>query len=230
MMAGFSLTTLDCNKTKVAASCSLEANQSPPFSIFVVGEVNRSLVILSLQIWCSLKWTRNKFHQWHVAFNNVALLIATTLSTSSYLTYFPTLPPKGKKSRNAGGNNDKKKRLKKGSCRASFLFFFDFDSRLLLAAAIMVDDNTDLKDEVAELAPFDPTKKKKKKKVVIQENADEPVDSLAEKTESLSVSDGLESSFTGLKKKKKKPVETSLLEEETGDAVEEDLDGKKFLF
>ncbi|KAJ6383289.1 hypothetical protein OIU78_026719 [Salix suchowensis] len=88
----------------------------------------------------------------------------------------------------------------------------------------MVDDNTDLKDEVAELAPFDPTKKKKKKKVVIQENADEPVDSLAEKTESLSVSDGLESSFTGLKKKKKKPVETSLLEEETGDAVEEDLD------
>uniref|UniRef100_A0A6N2LV31 Eukaryotic translation initiation factor 2 subunit beta n=1 Tax=Salix viminalis TaxID=40686 RepID=A0A6N2LV31_SALVM len=82
----------------------------------------------------------------------------------------------------------------------------------------MVDDNTDLKDEVAELAPFDPTKKKKKKKVVIQENADEPVDSLAEKTESLSVSDGLESSFTGLKKKKKKPVETSLLEEETGDA------------
>nr|TKS09108.1 Eukaryotic translation initiation factor 2 beta subunit family protein [Populus alba] len=90
--------------------------------------------------------------------------------------------------------------------------------------AIMADDNTDLKDEVAELAPFDPTKKKKKKKVVIQENADESVDSLAEKTESLSVSDGLESSFTGLKKKKKKPVETSLLDEETGDAGEEDLD------
>ena len=37
-----------------------------------------------------------------------------------------------------------------------------------------------------QLAPFDPTKKKKKKKVVIQENADESVDSLAEKTESLS--------------------------------------------
>nr|ABK96053.1 unknown [Populus trichocarpa] len=88
----------------------------------------------------------------------------------------------------------------------------------------MADDNTDLKDEVAELAPFDPTKKKKKEKVVIQENADESVDSLAEKTESLSVSDGLESSFTGLKKKKKKPVETSLLDEETGDAGEEDLD------
>ncbi|KAJ6745106.1 hypothetical protein OIU79_031287 [Salix purpurea] len=55
------------------------------------------------------------------------------------------------------------------------------------------------------------------------ENADEAVDSLAEKTESLSVSDGLESSFTGLKKKKKKPVETSMLDEESGDAGE-DLD------
>ncbi|KAF9670965.1 hypothetical protein SADUNF_Sadunf13G0123900 [Salix dunnii] len=100
----------------------------------------------------------------------------------------------------------KTKGIKIRARRASFLFFFDFDSRLFLAAAIMVDDNTDLKDEVAE-----------------------PVDSLAEKTESLSVSDGLESSFTGLKKKKKKPVETSLLDEETGDAGEEDLDGKKFL-
>uniref|UniRef100_A0A6N2LDY2 Eukaryotic translation initiation factor 2 subunit beta n=1 Tax=Salix viminalis TaxID=40686 RepID=A0A6N2LDY2_SALVM len=87
----------------------------------------------------------------------------------------------------------------------------------------MADENIDVKDEVAELAPFDPTKKKKKKKVVIQENADEAVDSLAEKTESLSVSDGLESSFTGLKKKKKKPVETSMLDEESGDAGE-DLD------
>ncbi|KAH8479938.1 hypothetical protein H0E87_030226 [Populus deltoides] len=89
--------------------------------------------------------------------------------------------------------------------------------------AIMADESIDVKDEVAELAPFDPTKKKKKKKVVIQENADEAVDSLADKTESLSVSDGLESSFTGLKKKKKKPVETSMLDEETGDAGE-DLD------
>ncbi|KAJ6696563.1 hypothetical protein OIU85_002959 [Salix viminalis] len=80
--------------------------------------------------------------------------------------------------------------------------------------AIMADENIDVKDEVAE---------KKKKKVVIQENADEAVDSLAEKTESLSVSDGLESSFTGLKKKKKKPVETSMLDEESGDAGE-DLD------
>ncbi|KAF2290399.1 hypothetical protein GH714_012803 [Hevea brasiliensis] len=35
---------------------------------------------------------------------------------------------------------------------------------------------------------------------------DDSVDKLAEKTESLSVSDGLESTFTGLKKKKKKPI------------------------
>ncbi|KAJ6859550.1 hypothetical protein NC652_041738 [Populus alba x Populus x berolinensis] len=91
--------------------------------------------------------------------------------------------------------------------------------------AVMADESIDVKDEVAELAPFDPTKKKKKKKVVIQDNADEAVDSLADKTESLSVSDGLESSFTGLKKKKKKPVETSMLDEESGDAGE-DLDGE----
>ncbi|XP_011041776.1 PREDICTED: eukaryotic translation initiation factor 2 subunit beta-like isoform X2 [Populus euphratica] len=84
----------------------------------------------------------------------------------------------------------------------------------------MADESIDVKDE---LAPFDPTKKKKKKKVVIQENSDEAVDSLADKTESLSVSDGLESSFTGLKKKKKKHVETSMLDEESGDAGE-DLD------
>ena len=37
-----------------------------------------------------------------------------------------------------------------------------------------------------QLAPFDPTKKKKKKKVVIQDPADEPVEQLVEKTESLS--------------------------------------------
>lgn len=87
-----------------------------------------------------------------------------------------------------------------------------------------------------QIAPFDPTKKKKKKKPVAQELAeDDSVDTLAEKTESLSgtlpnfilvmfqlyiylvhfvlllmyyiipVSDGLET-FAGLKKKKKKPV------------------------
>lgn len=37
-----------------------------------------------------------------------------------------------------------------------------------------------------QLAPFDPTKKKKKKKVVIQDSADDSVDKLTEKTESLS--------------------------------------------
>lgn len=37
-----------------------------------------------------------------------------------------------------------------------------------------------------QIAPFDPTKKKKKKKVVIQDPADDSVDSLAEKTENLS--------------------------------------------
>ncbi|GLU02630.1 hypothetical protein SLE2022_198750 [Rubroshorea leprosula] len=85
------------------------------------------------------------------------------------------------------------------------------------------DVPTELKDEMGELAPFDPTKKKKKKKVVLQDPADESVDKLAEKTESLSVSDGLESTFTGLKKKKKKPVETNIMNEESGD-VGDDID------
>ncbi|GKV52422.1 hypothetical protein SLEP1_g59005 [Rubroshorea leprosula] len=69
---------------------------------------------------------------------------------------------------------------------------------------------TELKDDVGELAPFDPIKKKKKNKVVLQDPVDDSADKLAEKTESLSVSDGLESTFTGLKKKKKKLV--SILE------------------
>ncbi|KAD0221952.1 hypothetical protein E3N88_44599 [Mikania micrantha] len=63
----------------------------------------------------------------------------------------------------------------------------------------------EMKDEGADLAPFDPSKKKKKKKVVIHDPADDSVEQLAEKTESLSVSEGLEPTFTGLKKKKKKP-------------------------
>lgn len=79
----------------------------------------------------------------------------------------------------------------------------------------MADETlTDVKDEVSELAPFDPTKKKKKKKTLIQDLADDSVDQLAEKTESLSVSEGLDSTFTGLKKKKKKPVGTSALNDE----------------
>ncbi|KAK6163869.1 hypothetical protein DH2020_000733 [Rehmannia glutinosa] len=45
----------------------------------------------------------------------------------------------------------------------------------------------EVKDEVPDIAPFDPTKKKKKKKPVPQDLAEEePVDTLVEKTESLS--------------------------------------------
>ncbi|GLT35498.1 hypothetical protein SLA2020_099460 [Shorea laevis] len=80
---------------------------------------------------------------------------------------------------------------------------------------------TEPKDEVGELAPFDPTKKKKKKKVVLQDPVDDSADKLAETAESLSVSDGLESTFTGLKKKKKKPVETNILNEEIGDVADD---------
>ncbi|XP_042510055.1 eukaryotic translation initiation factor 2 subunit beta-like [Macadamia integrifolia] len=90
----------------------------------------------------------------------------------------------------------------------------------------MADETpVDVKDEVAELVPFDPTKKKKKKKVVIQDPADDVVEKLAEKTENLSVSDGLENTFAGMKKKKKKPVETDTLSDDHENEVAgEDLD------
>lgn len=78
-----------------------------------------------------------------------------------------------------------------------------------------------LEDEIPEVVPFDPSKKKKKKKVVIQDPADEPVDNLVEKTENLSVTDGIENSFAGLKKKKKKAVENNLSGDDTVDAGEE---------
>ncbi|XP_028780851.1 eukaryotic translation initiation factor 2 subunit beta [Neltuma alba] len=88
----------------------------------------------------------------------------------------------------------------------------------------MADEtHDDKKEEVPEIAPFDPTKKKKKKKTTIIDPADNSVDSLAEKAENLSVSDGVETPFTGLKKKKKKPVEISNFTDEGGDAAE-DLD------
>ncbi|CAK9182338.1 unnamed protein product [Ilex paraguariensis] len=80
------------------------------------------------------------------------------------------------------------------------------------------------KDDAADIAPFDPTKKKKKKKVLIQDPADDSVENLAEKTESLSVSEGLETTFSGLKKKKKKPVHTDLLTDEKENEVN-DFDG-----
>ncbi|GAU44756.1 hypothetical protein TSUD_246490 [Trifolium subterraneum] len=94
----------------------------------------------------------------------------------------------------------------------------------------MADETpNDMKEEVVDIAPFDPTKKKKKKKVTVVDPADdESVDKLTEKTENLSgyslaVSDGIDTAFAGLKKKKKKPVEISNLNEESADAVE-DLD------
>ncbi|KAH1214503.1 Eukaryotic translation initiation factor 2 subunit beta [Glycine max] len=88
----------------------------------------------------------------------------------------------------------------------------------------MADETpNEMKEEVPEIVPFDPTKKKKKKKITIVDPADEPVEKLAEKTENLSVSEGVETAFTGLKKKKKKPVEMGNLNDESGDAIE-DLD------
>ncbi|XP_031377874.1 eukaryotic translation initiation factor 2 subunit beta-like isoform X2 [Punica granatum] len=85
----------------------------------------------------------------------------------------------------------------------------------------MVDETLkDVKDEVPELATFDPTKKKKN---VLPDLADDFVDKLAEKTESLSVNDGLDNTFVGLKKKKKKPVEARALNDENEDP-RDDLD------
>eukprot|EP00252_Welwitschia_mirabilis_P023280 TRINITY_DN6550_c0_g1_i1.p1 TRINITY_DN6550_c0_g1~~TRINITY_DN6550_c0_g1_i1.p1 ORF type:complete len:274 (-),score=68.26 TRINITY_DN6550_c0_g1_i1:444-1265(-) len=69
-----------------------------------------------------------------------------------------------------------------------------------------------------ELAPFDPAKKKKKKKVVIHEPADEASDKVTEKTDNLSVTEALESSFAGMKKKKKKHVEGINLEDDNAAA------------
>ncbi|GJR15153.1 eukaryotic translation initiation factor 2 subunit beta [Tanacetum coccineum] len=72
----------------------------------------------------------------------------------------------------------------------------------------MADDDNRM-EIIEELGAFDSTKKKKKKKVVINYLADGSVDQLAEKTESLAVTDGMEPTFTGLKKKKKKQAENS---------------------
>ncbi|GAB2221998.1 hypothetical protein Droror1_Dr00013195 [Drosera rotundifolia] len=91
------------------------------------------------------------------------------------------------------------------------------------------DENRDeMKEEVPEIAAFDPTKKKKKKKVSIQEPHEEPVEKLAEKTENLSVSEGLEPSFVGLKKKKKKPVEVIVPDEDGGEGGDDrdDINGE----
>ncbi|XP_020591602.1 eukaryotic translation initiation factor 2 subunit beta-like [Phalaenopsis equestris] len=87
------------------------------------------------------------------------------------------------------------------------------------------DIASDLKDEISELAPFDPTKKKKKKKPVAQDIAEE-VEKLVETTETLSVEDAGESVFSGMKKKKKKQVELDVDENEEVDAGEDNDDGK----
>ncbi|PHT46928.1 Eukaryotic translation initiation factor 2 subunit beta [Capsicum baccatum] len=84
-------------------------------------------------------------------------------------------------------------------------------------------DEENQNELVADIAPFDPSKKKKKKKVVIQDPADDSVDSLAEKTENLTVSEGLEATFSG-KKKKKKPAHTDLLSDEKESIVEDSDD------
>ncbi|KAK4483052.1 hypothetical protein RD792_010228 [Penstemon davidsonii] len=82
----------------------------------------------------------------------------------------------------------------------------------------------EVKNDVGDIAPFDPSKKKKKKKpVALDIVEDEPVDAIVEKTESLSVSEGPEASFAGLKKKKKKPAHTDLNDEKenTGEDLED---------
>ncbi|KAG0479085.1 hypothetical protein HPP92_013804 [Vanilla planifolia] len=88
----------------------------------------------------------------------------------------------------------------------------------------------EIKEEIPELAPFDPTKKKKKKKPVAQDNPEE-VENLVEKTENLSVEDVSEPVFSGSKKKQKKQVELDLVDDDEGDAgldndVGEDEEGE----
>ncbi|KAE9447516.1 hypothetical protein C3L33_20574, partial [Rhododendron williamsianum] len=85
------------------------------------------------------------------------------------------------------------------------------------------DTPIEAKEDISEIAPFDPSKKKKKKKPVIQDAGDDNTDKLAENIENLSISEGVENAFVGLKKKKKKPVETNPLDDEIIDN-EEDLD------
>ncbi|CAL5061010.1 unnamed protein product [Urochloa decumbens] len=81
------------------------------------------------------------------------------------------------------------------------------------------EEHAEKREEVTELAPFDPTKKKKKKKVVTQDPSDE-VDKLADKTESLAVSEPADLNFTGMKKKKKKQVDLDSSLADLGDGEE----------
>ncbi|KAK4418823.1 Eukaryotic translation initiation factor 2 subunit beta [Sesamum alatum] len=80
--------------------------------------------------------------------------------------------------------------------------------------------------DVPDIAPFDPTKKKKKKKVVVQEPppaaADDPADKIIpHNTETSSISDqGVETAFVGLKKKKKKPLESDTANDQNADKID----------
>ncbi|CAN8244236.1 unnamed protein product [Cochlearia groenlandica] len=89
----------------------------------------------------------------------------------------------------------------------------------------MADEINEMKEEQEVLPiPFDPTnKKKKKKKVDLQDTTKDSRESSLEMSDSFQVNDVAESSFTGLKKKKKKTVESSLLNDDSVDAAE-DLD------
>lgn len=77
------------------------------------------------------------------------------------------------------------------------------------------DNKEDMKEEVPEIAAFDPTKKKKKKKVTIV-LPEEQEEKLVDKTENMSVSDALDPSFVGLKKKKKKPAAPNTFSDDDG--------------
>ncbi|KAH9608794.1 hypothetical protein KSS87_019687 [Heliosperma pusillum] len=79
-------------------------------------------------------------------------------------------------------------------------------------------------NDVPELAPFDPSKKKKKKKTTAQEFVEEIAEPLTDKMENMTVTDGAETSFAGLKKKKKKPVDPNMFSTDVVEGVEEKED------
>ncbi|KAL9251787.1 Eukaryotic translation initiation factor 2 subunit beta-like protein, partial [Drosera capensis] len=81
-------------------------------------------------------------------------------------------------------------------------------NRLIMATE---ENKEDMKEEVPELAAFDPTKKKKKITIVLPEKQEEK---LVEKTENMSVSDAPDPSFVGLKKKKKKQAAPNTFNED----------------
>ncbi|KAL0375473.1 UNVERIFIED_CONTAM: Eukaryotic translation initiation factor 2 subunit beta [Sesamum radiatum] len=88
--------------------------------------------------------------------------------------------------------------------------------------------------DVPDIAPFDPTKKKNKNKVVVQDPppppavADDPAHNIiTHNTQTISTSDqGVETAFVGLKKKKKKPLESDTPNDQNADNLD-GLDGNK---